>query len=82
MAKYINSDILRAEILDEIEYDNVILEDDDYKGTMEQLAAECDIASLENVIDLINIQPAADVEPVIRCKDCKYNNSSSFMASL
>lgn len=27
----------------------------------------------DGVIDLVKIQPAADVAPVVRCEDCKYS---------
>lgn len=28
----------------------------------------------DGVIDLVEKQPAADVEPVVRCKDCKHHH--------
>lgn len=31
---------------------------------------------LEDVIWEVDAQPAADVAPVVRCKDCKYNRGS------
>ncbi len=30
----------------------------------------------DGVIDLVEKQPAADVEPVVRCKDCKHYHAS------
>ena len=31
---------------------------------------------MKNIKELINAIPAADVAPVVRCKDCKYNRGS------
>ena len=31
-----------------------------------------------SIADIINEQPTADVQEVVRCKDCKYRKSSEF----
>ena len=56
MKKYINADLLKSELCN--------------------FLAEEDIKSNERyyweIFDIINSQPAADVEKVVRCKDCKH----------
>ena len=41
------------------------------------LTTMCGTGYQSRALDVIAFAPAADVVPVVRCKDCKYNNTSS-----
>jgi len=56
MARYIDADKL-TDKLEELQFDAPVM---------------TPVMKIFNVIELVEDQPTADVEEVVRCKDCKY----------
>ncbi len=63
MTKYIDAE----EFIEDIKAENTNLMMDGLKGTPRRMAL-----SAKDVIERINEIPTADVQEVVRCKDCKY----------
>ena len=66
MTRYIDADKLSASITSAIELSEKIGSDTHSKQRMQYAIA------LQKVNKIIKEYPAADVQPVVHCKDCKY----------
>ena len=46
----------------------------DAKRAFTALSADLDVETVQRCIEAMNNLPAADVEPVVHCRDCKYRD--------
>lgn len=76
MAEYIEREALISKIVNTPFVVNCSGETEEYKdGMLDGL-----VKKQNNVIDMIQKQPAADVVEVVRCKDCKYYQEGKLLA--
>ena len=68
MAKHIDVEILKSAMLENINIMAKVLGEKNADSYV----------SVNHVIDLIDGLPAADVQEVVRCKDCKYRRKCGF----
>lgn len=66
MSRYIDADKLKERIPKDIHED--VFEN----------CSNCELLDDEQVKELIDLQPTADVVEVVRCKDCKHRKKNTF----
>ena len=54
--------------------------DDFYATVLDILSEDSTNDRANQIIDVFDYLPTADVVPVVRCKDCEYNNECSVQA--